>query len=262
MVSLHTLEHGGFFSYLSVRDDALSQRLTALEAVSGLRGHILDPESLQSERLADGVFLSPGDPRLHLPSSNGSGPTGASSEDYARRHGTVSLVPEVAMWRDDRIADSSIIDHEPVVALRQEQAVSCSMIMELFEAARGDFRLSTPFHEVVEELPAQFAQLETDWADLPERLPETGLTIAEFATLESHFHLTRLRACGHLTRVLECEADRGGSPRMRTYYRSSGRMLRQWAAEADSALGPWMSVESAVKTQVAAVLAAAHEMGK
>jgi hypothetical protein len=262
MVSLHSSEHGGFFSYLSVRDDALSRRLAALEAVSGLRGHILDPESLQSERLADGVFLSLGDPRLHLPASNGSGPNGASSEDYARRHGTVSLMPEVAMWRDDRIADRSMVGDERVTALRSEQAASCSMLLELFEAARGGFTRSTPFHEVVEETPTQFAQLEAYWSDLCERLPQTGLTMAEFATLESHFHVTRLRACGHLTRVLECESDHGRNPRMGRYYGSSGRMLRRWSAEADFALGLRMSVESAVKTQIAAVLAAAHEMGK
>jgi hypothetical protein len=136
-----------------------------------------------------------------------------------------------------------LVGDERVTALRSEQAASCSMLLELLEAARGGFTQSTPFHEVVEEMPTQFAQLEADWADLCERRPQTGLTMAEFATLESHFDVIRLRACGHLTRVLEYESDHGGNPTMSRYYGSSGRMLRRWSAEADFALGLRMSDE-------------------
>ena len=46
-----------------------------------------------------------------------------------------------------------MVGDEPVTALRSDQAASCSMLLELLEAARGGFTQSTPFHEVVGETP-------------------------------------------------------------------------------------------------------------
>lgn len=264
--SLHNGDYGGAFYYVSSPDRGLAEALAAVPGWEALPVHRAVWEVPDSHVLAPGVMLAPtaGDLAGLAGASGGSAVSGASSADYARRHGTVTVVTEVPCWEDPLAADTSpcgIRLGDVVEACLQVWDRSEETLRRLAADADADLRLATPFHRAFREELRMGERLAGGWRALATGSPLGGrnATVAEQCAFDALPQVLRLRLAGTLLRLLDSEAASGNvRPAIRRTRRAAEDVFAAWLAEAESALpGKAIDIRRQVAVQVGSVLTAA-----
>ncbi|GAA3666839.1 M14 family zinc carboxypeptidase [Microbacterium marinilacus] len=124
-VPLHNSETGGAYFYVSEPLRELVPLLHRLPTDIGIPLHLGEPEAAHFTELAPAIFVS-GTPEdvYDWREANGLDPAppggaGQSSGSYARRHGTVSLIAELPVWRTFGADDISPSDANYADLLRE-----------------------------------------------------------------------------------------------------------------------------------------------
>jgi hypothetical protein len=180
--------------------------------------------------------------------------SGASSLDYARRHGEpVGVVVELPYWTDPRADDTSPdpqgrARRDVVLAELERQAESIGQIRKLYDAA-------APLpSSLIADAVTSFLALESGYGDERRHEAETDPDYARTATVAEVFSLTdeptsyRLRLLGMLGRALPT-----GSP----VAPDVEQLLQQWSAEAQAeSMAETIPIDDLVAVQAGAILAA------
>lgn len=264
--SLHNAEAGGVYYYLSHGMPALYPALHEIPTVLGLPLDAGEPEQPHVESLSTAVF------RTSYPSSTseraeqyGLAPSysgaGASSADYALRHGTVSLISEVPYWTHPDCGDPSPTDARYADALQdQGKALGefAELLAEVQQRVAGDLAYDSPFFRATRAFTADSARRRYDIerrAELPES--ERCATVAELIALRDTVHTFRLRYSGMLLRALDGEIAVGnGTSTIRRQRQFVASLHEEWcaAAEAESELTT-APIRALVAAQYGAILA-------
>ncbi|MGX2993065.1 M14 family zinc carboxypeptidase [Streptomyces sp. JNUCC 64] len=267
LCSLHNAEYGGVFHYVTAADTGLAERLAAIPAWEGLTSHRAVFEVPDSDVVAPGVLLLPTPEDLLAESGGGERAFGAGSAEYARRHGTLSVVTEVPYWDDPSTADTTpsgrayrqvVADSVKVLEESSRQAA------ELVDRARPDLRLDTPFLRSCDDTVRSGAASAAGWRRVaadPATERRTA-TVAEGTAFRALPHLFRLRCAGAARRLFDAELAAGNTRRaVRRGHGDAERLLARWLADADADLpGRFIPLRRITAVQVASVLTAAHHL--
>lgn len=269
MYSLHNAEHGGVYYYLSREAPALYPTLQALPGWEGLPLHLGEPEQPMIRALAPGIYLMPSQQEMiDFIAAHGGDPTkavmGGSSDSWAARHGTFSLIVEEPYWDDPRANDltpTSITRRDALLA----SAAAIHEMLAFFDASYAavtpDLRADSPFRRtIVATLRETTDMLEqiTHWARTSEETARPA-TVAERFSSDDLVHMLRLRTCGQYLRMLEGEVGIGnGTPAIRAALAAARERFDAWCAEADAAAqGEVIPIRKLVAVQLGAALATA-----
>jgi hypothetical protein len=270
MYSLHNAEYGGVYYYLSRPAEPLYELLGEIPGWEGLPLHLGEPEMPMLEPVAPAVFIMPSKQQMYdWIEQFGGDPAarsgGDSSDSYARKHGTTTLIVEMPYWDDPRANDLTPTGINRRDALRESLAKQRALLeaaSEIHELARADLKAVSPFRLSVEALIAEMGEyLEqvTAWA---ESSPDTDrpATVAEIFSSSDLPHLFRLRTGGQLVRMLEGEAAIGNvTPAIRAALDRARALFNEWCAEADAfEEGSPIPIRKLVAVQLAGALAMAE----
>lgn len=269
MSSLHNSERGGVFYYVNRPEASLHPVLKALPGRYGLPLHLGEPEHPSVRRLDDAIYLAL-NARGHYDYLERMGQklngqiAGASSAEYAARHGTFVIIVELPYWRDEAAADHSPggVPYGRVVRRHAaELAELVRVLRETLDAVLGDVVSDSPFlraSRFFTPLLADIVELEEIRAGEPDANREA--TVAEIRSAQDLVHTYRLRYTGMLLRALEAEIGIGnGTPRIRARHRMLEEVYARWTAafEADTAAEP-IPLRDLVAIQYGTILAGAR----
>lgn len=270
MYSLHNAEYGGVYYYLSREAPDLYAPLQSLPALEGLPLHLGEPEQPMIRQVAEGIHIMPTQQEtIDFIAAHGGDPAkttmGGSSDSWAARHGTFTLIVEEPYWDDPRANDTTPSDVTRRAALLQSAAdlqESLAFLAESYAAVTPDLRADSPFRRSIEatlhESPEMLAQL-THWAT---NSPETDrpATVAELFSSTDLVHMLRLRSGGQYLRLLEGEIGIGnGTPAIRAQHATALACFNTWCNEAErSGQGMVIPIRKLVAVQVGAALVVAE----
>lgn len=269
MCSLHNGELGGVYYYLSREAPELYPVLHALPEHLGLPLDTGEPEApflpvyapaiygeismVSAYDYAEGLGLDPVETMS----------AGDSSNAYAAKYGTFSLVSELPYWIHPDASDESPSPtrYADVLAGRaRDFAELASVLADVLAAASPDLSTNSPFLRATRAFAPSFFHL----AEQEERraaLPESDrlATVAEAFTGADLVHCFRLRYGGMLLRALEAEIAIGnGTPVLRAQAARLGARYEEWGAEALKVTPPHtVALRNLVGVQYGAILAAA-----
>lgn len=271
MYSLHNAEYGGVYYYLSRPAEPLYELLGEIPGWEGLPLHLGEPEMPMLREVAPAVYIMPSKQEMYDwieqfggdPAARGGGD---SSDSYARKYGTFTLIVEMPYWDDPRANDLTPTGTNRREALREslgKQRALLDAAGEIYESVKDELTARSPFRTTVESSIAEMGEyLEqvTAWA---ESAPETDrpATVAELFSSSDLPHLFRLRSGGQLVRMLEGEAAIGNvTPAIRAALARARALFDEWCAEADAfEQGSPIPIRKLVAVQLGAALAtAAH----
>ncbi|GLW99423.1 M14 family zinc carboxypeptidase [Microtetraspora sp. NBRC 16547] len=269
MTTLHNSELGGVFYYLSRPEPALQAVLSALPARYGLPLHAGEPEHPSITRLGQGVFLSPRmDDLYDYTEALGQDPatliTGAASDSYAARYGTLCLTAELPYWIDPSAGDTTPTA-DVYADLVQAQAADLrsthAVLDEALRGVAGDVVSASPFLRASRYFVPLLAGMATtgERAGAPDN--DRPAIAAERSSCRDLVHSFRLRFGGMLLRALEGEIAIGnGTPAIRRHLGALSVTYDKWCADAeDGTADRTVPIGHLVALQYGAVLAgAAH----
>jgi len=271
LYSLHNAGFGGVYYYLSRPHDALYPTFHQLPEWESLTLDLGEPEVPWAVEFAPAIYKMPtvgesydfmeqfgGDPTSSL--------AGASSDDYASRYGTTTLVVEMPYYDDPRSNDrseTSTLRRDAIlggIAHRREQA---EFLQQQYSAVVRDLRANSPFRETTEAAVRNgMGSLEAHerWASESDETARPA-TVAECFSNDQMTQFYRLLSVGQFIRLLEGELGIGnGTPAIRAAMDTATETFDQWATrlEAATPANP-IPIRKLVAVQFGAALAtAAH----
>lgn len=261
---LHNSETGGAYFYVSQPADELVPLLHRLPAELGIPLHLGEPEGAHFKELAPAVFESGTSQAVYeWREANGldpvpSGAAGQSSTSYARRHGTVSLIAELPIWRTSGADDTSLSGKRYAALLREAGEAltdTGTQLEELLARVGPHLTMDSPFlrsARVFVPAMAQTGRMMLVRAAKPEN--DRAATVAERPM--SVVWMYRLRFGGALLRALRAEVTAGSAGVL--VRRSTHELERVWAGwlqERESQEGTQgIPVSAVVGVQYGAVL--------
>lgn len=270
MGSLHNSEQGGAYYYLTRPEPDLHPVLQELPETFGIPLDRGEPESPTSAVYAEGVFSgmrladiydaaeAAGDP---LPLG-----AGDTSDSYAARFGTLTIVSEVPYWRDPRVGDVSSGKASYAAALNaQADAIEelGQVLVEGMARVEQNLLVDSPFLRATRYFGRAMVELpESTRRRAAEASARRRATVAEEASIEDVVHSFRLRFAGMLLRLLEAEATVGNvRPEVLALREELRERLDGWHASAAAAdQAEVLPIRSLVATQYGALLASAHHL--
>jgi hypothetical protein len=246
MVSLHNAELGGVYYYLSEEVPGAVDALHAVPAALGLPLDTGEPESPHLVRLAPAVFRA-GSTRDDYDYLEALGldaaamVAGEGSAEYARRHGTVSLIAELPYWSHPSAEDPSPSGTRYADVVRERAAgltVMAEALATLLADAAPDLTIRSPFLRATEAFVPGMAGHGVAEARRAEQLAGTPegervATVAEVFSNQDVVRCFRLRYGGMLLRALEAEVVAGtATARVRRVHERAAALYAGWAAEA------------------------------
>ncbi|MCK2243064.1 MULTISPECIES: M14 family zinc carboxypeptidase [unclassified Crossiella] len=264
LASLHNAEYGGAFHYTTTTDPALAELLAAVPGWFGVPLQHSVYEVPGSVRLTPGVLRMPTVAELTEGAPPGDGSFGASSGEYASRHGAVTVITEVPMWADPRAADSlptgRLMD-EIVTGLLAELTGAEEAVSGVLDSARSAVRLDTPHQRALTDVLTAMRRISAGWR----RMAGTAegarpATVADESAFLALPHTLRLRAAGTLLRVLDAERASGNvRPAIRAAHARAEALFTEWRAAADRQPGTLIPLRAQAGIQLGSILAtAAH----
>ncbi|HEY0188741.1 MAG TPA: M14 family zinc carboxypeptidase [Cellulomonas sp.] len=278
MVSLHNAELGGVYYYLSEDVPGAVEALHAVPAALGLPLDTGEPESPHLVRLAPAVFRagSAADDYDYLESLGlDPGPmvSGEGSAQYARRHGTVTLIAELPYWSHPSAEDTGPSGVRYAEVVRERAAGLTALtdaLTDLLDRARPDLTVRSPFLRATEAFVPGMAGhgvAEARRADLLDGTPEGEriATVAEVFSNQDVIRCFRLRYGGMLLRALEAEVVAGvATARTRRVHEQAAELYAEWAEEARTGAAGLqvLDVHRLVGVQYGATLALSRLVGR
>lgn len=245
LMTLHNSEAGGAYFYLSREEPGLPEELRGLARGLGLPLHTGEPEAAHLPTYGPAVFGAPAIEETydHL-AALGVDPAevlaGASGSDYARSHGTLTVVAEAPQWSsayadDDRPAEETY----PDVLRRRALALLdlADRLSDVLERARPHLHLDTPHRRAAAafvpliraDAEAELARSDRVRADHQHARPAT---LAEETSCRDLVHCFRLRYGGTLLQALRHEATAAPGSPVSALVEELTATLAGWEAEA------------------------------
>lgn len=237
-VPLHNSESGGAYFYVSEPISDLVPLLHRLPAEFGIPLHRGEPEAAHFTELAPAIFESGTSQDVYeWREANGldpvpTGAAGQSSTSYARKHGTISLIAELPIWRTFGADDTS-----------PSTSSYATLLSEAGEALRETgTRLTALLAEVEPHLKLNSPFLRSARVFVPGMTRAGELMIARSAMEENQriasvaerpmsvVWMYRLRFGGALRRALKAEVTAG----------SAGVQVRHAAREVEREWSGWL----------------------
>lgn len=270
MGSLHNSETGGAYYYLSRPEPALHPILQSLPEHHGIPLDRGEPESPTSTVFADGIFSGMNLAEIYDAAEAAGDPlplgSGDTSDSYAAKYGTLTLVSEVPYWQDPRVENLAPSGMR-YADLLSDQADAIEevgeLIVEGLAQIQADLLVDSPilratrfFGAALREVPASTRRRAAEPACA------RVATVAELATIEAVVHSFRLRYGGMLLRLLEAEVAIGNVRPAVLGLRDNVRgRVDDWHVLADGADQlERIPIRSLVATQYGALIASAHHL--
>ncbi|WP_283135180.1 M14 family zinc carboxypeptidase [Rhizohabitans arisaemae] len=267
--TLHNGEAGGVFYYLNRAEPALQAELKALPARYGIPLHTGEAEHPSVKLLEEAIYLMPDmqdaydyleslgqDPAEHI--------TGAASDSYIKKYGTLSVVAELPYWSNAAADDPTPVERsyrDVLLAQAAETRATHEILDRTLAGVSRDLVTDSPFVRASRSFIPMFAGL----ADLDERRAKAEendrpATVAEVFSLRSNLDSFRLRFGGILLRALNGELAIGnGTPAIRAHARALDEVYTRWCDEAETGSGDEIiPIRHLVAIQYGAILAGAR----
>jgi hypothetical protein len=272
MVSLHNSGFGGVYFYLSAAETGLYDILQRIPSWEHLPLNLGEPESPAMEQLAPALFRIPSVGQMYdFMETNGADPllssSGGSSNDYAARYGTFSLVTETPYFDNPKVNDLTETDVPRREAIKRGLAHRKEIADDLaphFEAIRGELRGNSPFQRSVTQFlttMTQMVEAEATWAESAEETARPS-SVAELFDNEVVSRFYPLLYAGELVRMLEGEVAIGNhTPAIREHLAAARDLFDRRVGELESDVEyRAIPIRSVVAVQLGAVLAAASKL--
>lgn len=273
MVSLHNAGFGGVYYYINRDLPDLWEPFHQIPAWEDLPLSLGEPEVPYAPVYAPAIFgvIATADGYDYI-EANGGDParrsSGASSEEYARKYGTLYLVVEVAYYDDPRVNDQTVTEtnrREAILAGLDIGDETTATLKALYDAVKDDLKGDSPYEAAVKwwvEALGPGRSAERNWAkDNPET--DRPATVAELFSSKEEVQFYRLLWMGMVVRMLEGEIAIGnGTPAIRAGLNDAQSTFNAWADRLESTLDNVrvVPIRKLVSVQLGAVLAAAEQL--
>ncbi|WP_281690448.1 M14 family zinc carboxypeptidase [Pseudonocardia thermophila] len=265
--ALHNSEYGGVFHYTTSDDPELADRLAEAADWAGLPLHNAVFQA-PTGAIRPGVLRMPTAAELASAAGAAVAATGASSGEYARRHGTVTVVTETPLWPDPRAASTGASGRSYADVVADSLHIldlSIHHLGHVLALADDDLRLDTPFRRSLSDMRRTADAVIAGWGVIAEAsASRRPASVAEESSFEGLPHTLRLRAVATALRMLDAETAcgnvRDGIRRARA---EAEQLFHAWLRDAEVVLPDKpVDVRPAVVAQVATILAAAEHVGR
>jgi hypothetical protein len=269
MYSLHNAEYGGVYYYVSRPAEPLYELFGQIPGWEGLPLHLGEPEMPMLAPVAPAVYIMPGKEQMYdWIEEFGGDPakrqSGGSSDSYARKYGTFTLIVEMPYWDDPRANDLTPTSTNRRAALHASIAKNEALldfVAEIYASVEPDLKAVSPFRLSTEAAimdMREYMEQARTWAESSADTDRPA-TVAELFSNEDGPHMFRLRTGGQLVRMLEGEAAIGNNtPAIRAALARARAQFEQWCAEADAfEQGTPIPIRKLVAVQLGAALATA-----
>jgi len=276
LFSLHNAGFGGVYYYVSRECAPLYDLLHEIPGWYGLPLHLGEPETTSATVFAPAIFrmLSAEESYDHLAENGVADPgavmqSGGSSDGYARRYNTFTLVVEMPYFDDPRVNDLTVTDaiRREIILQKLEAADEFdAWIAAHLEAVRADLRLETPIRRAVEaflSMGKQWREADRQWALTAEETARPATQAEVFSNLlESRFY--SMLVLGMFARMMDAEMASGNlSPAIRTARDAARARLDERGAALERELHyRALPIRSLVGVQVCAGLATARYLAE
>lgn len=229
MFSLHNAGFGGVYYYVSRACPPLYPIFHELPEWFGLTLDLGEPEASSAVTLAPAVYqtLSVEESYDHLENVGVADPaaaiaSGASSEGYARPHGTFSLIVEMPYYDEPRVNDRSLTGisrRQSLLAGLDEADVFGQWMTSRLTQLQPHLRLHTPVRSAVES----FLSLGIGWRDAERKWVESSEDTLRMATGAEVFsaqlgrHFYHFLILGMFTRMINAEVEAGNTEPLVTH---------------------------------------------
>lgn len=272
MGSLHNAGFGGVYYYLSRDEPGLHEIFHELPAWEGLPLALGEPEAPFAVEFAPAIFkmITTADTYDYMEANGADLSTfshGGSSAEYADRHGTLTLVIEMAYYDDERVNDQTPTDtnrRDAILAGLDLSDEGFEVTNGHLEAVRDELRTKSLFESAVTsfmQMQRESSQAERNWAET-DPTTDRPATVAELFSSNQEVRFYRLLTLGMLVRMLEGEVAVGnGTPGIRAHLTEAKATFEQWASELEADLNVRVvPIRKLVAVQLGAVLAAARHL--
>jgi len=272
MGSLHNAGFGGVYYYLSRDEAALYLTFHDLPEWEGLPLRLGEPEVPYAVQYAPAIFgmISTADTYDYL-EANGADMAefshGGSSAEYAAKHGTLTLVVEMAYYDDDRVNDQTATDMNRRAAILAGLDLAddaYAVTNGHFEAVKDELQTHSAFERAIGwfmKSQRESKDAERHWAET-DPATDRPATVAELFSSNQEIRFYRLLTLGMLLRMLEGEVAIGnGTPTIRRHLKEAASTFEQWAGDLEADLNMRVvPIRKLVAVQLGAVLATAEHL--
>jgi hypothetical protein len=275
LYSLHNAGFGGVYYYVTRECQPLYDLFHQVPGWFDLPLHLGEPEMSNAVTFAPAIYrmLTVQETYDHLEQNGIPDPaavmqSGASSDGYAQRHGTFTLVVELPYFDDPRVNDQTETDtlRRDAVLRKLDAADEFDAWIDIrLDAIRDQLRLTTPIRTAVEtflSMGKQWREADRNWAQTAEETNRPATQAELFSNLlESRFY--SMLILGMFARMTDEELVAGNTSETIHDARDSARVrLEELGAALESDLNyRVLPIRSLVGVQVCAGLAAAQFLG-
>jgi hypothetical protein len=266
MASLHNAGFGGVYYYITREAEPLYETFHAIPTWENLPLRLGEAEAPWAIPYAPAIFPMLGTAAGYdYMEENGGDPlanaSGTSSFEYSLKHGTFSIVTEVAYFDDPRVNDES-----PSTTLRRDailHGVDVSeeggiVLRKHFDAVAKQLKGNSPFQVSVDWWATLSARNEAvrNWANTDPGMGRFA-SVAEVFSSNQERQFYRLLGLGMLLRMLEGEIAIGnGTPLIRRHLAEATTTFDEWTKKLDDALEMRVvPIRKLVAVQLGAILA-------
>jgi hypothetical protein len=272
MGSLHNAGFGGVYYYISRDEPALYPTFHEMPGWEGLPLQLGEPEVPWVTEYAPAIFpMIETSEHYDYMERNGVDVSdmsmGGSSNEYASRYGTLTLIIEMAYFDDPRVQDTSETTRtrrEVILDGLEISRESTETLKTHYSAVAKELRTNSSFQSAVEffiEAGSRGNEAEQNWAS-SDPATERPATVAEIFSNDQEKRFYRLLSLGMLVRMLEGEVAVGnGTPKIRQHLGEAKATFDRWVRELERDTDVRMiPIRKLVAVQLGAILAAAQHL--
>src|SRR5690606_38998011 len=242
--TLHNAETGGVFYYLNRPVPELHAVLKDLPARYGVPLHAGEAEHPAVKSFEQAIYQAPTmEDAYDYLEANGQDPvqhiSGAASDSYIKKYGTLGLTAEIPYWTDPSAADTTPtarsyrdVVGEQARGLRETHET----LARILASAQDDLVTASPFLRASRAfIPLLGGMAETDAVRAGDPSSDRPATVAEVSSCRENLSSMRLRFGGILLRALEGELAIGNvTPAIRAAAGELSELHTAWCAEGES----------------------------
>lgn len=269
MFSLHNGGFGGVSYYISRAAEPLYDTFHQVPAWEGLPLALGEPEAPYMPEVAPAIFRMPASGEIYDElEAHGADPTkfaiGGSSNDYASRYGTFTLIAEMPYFDDPRVNDQTATDilrRDAILAGLDRREEATTTLRSHYAAVAAELRGNSPFQSAIAaSLGAGEGMLaaERRWAREAAEM-ERPATVAERFSADEQVRFQLLLPLGMFVRMLEGEIGIGnGTPTIRAHLAAVRATFEERGRQLEAALSyRAIPIRKLVAVQFGAALATA-----
>jgi len=272
MVSLHNAGFGGVYYYISRDTPEIYPTFHELPTWEDLPLRLGEGEVPWIDPLAPAIFplLSVEDQYDHLEANGADVSTmssGGSSDGYASRYNTVTLITEMAYFDDPHVNDLTVTDTIRRDAILKGVDISdegTEVVSGHLDAVRSDLKTNSAFETAVSwfmDNAKKSKGAQRTWAE-NDPATDRPATVAELFSSNQEVQFYRLLQVGMLVRMLEGEVAVGnGTPQIRQHLKEARDTFEAWGDKLERELDVRaIPIRKLVAVQLGSVLATAQHL--